>query len=246
MSDLFEKTASYWRNSGSQPKNIYWSVLSSDDYHDKKLETSEIKRFLSTGTYDLDRIRRICKIVDFDFYSCKEFLDFGCGVGRVVVNLPESIKKLNCVDFSSAHLEEAIKNLKLHRKSNNNYAKYLINSYHDLEKLPKNQDIIHSFIVLQHNTPPIIEKIIGFLLNSLSSKGLAILHIPIAKNNYNFNTVDYLEDKSSGKAMEMHILPKSNLYELAKENDSKIVYSFCDGGCSGDIYSEIVVFQKQS
>lgn len=245
LSKLFEKTSFYWRNSGSEPKNIYWSVLSSDNYQDKKPEPSEIKKFLSTGVYDVDRIKRICKIVDFNFDSCKEFLDYGCGVGRVVVNLPENIKKVNCVDFSTAHLEETFKNLKYKSNFNNIYSKFLINSYSDLVKLPNNQDIIHSFIVLQHNTPPIIERIIGTLLRRLSFNGLAILHVPIAKNNYSFNTNEYLSDESSGKNMEMHILPKSNLHILAKENASKIVFSFCDGGCAGDIYSEIVVFQKQ-
>jgi hypothetical protein len=44
--------------------------------------------------------------------------------------------------------------------------------------------------------------------------------------------------------MEMHILPKANLYRLAREQSCEIVYSWCDGGCGGDIYSEIQVFRK--
>jgi hypothetical protein len=114
----------------------------------------------------------------------------------------------------------------------------------DLSKLPGSQDIIHSFIVLQHNTPPVIEKTVEFLLRCLSYGSIAILHIPIAKAFYSFDVDAYLRDEQSGKSMEMHILPKANLFRLAGKAGCRIVYSFCDGGCGGDIYSEIVVFQK--
>ena len=56
--------------------------------------------------------------------------------------------------------------------------------------------------------------------------------------------LDYLNSEESGKSMEMHILPKANLYKLAKENNSKIVYSIAVNACGGDVYSEFVVFQK--
>ncbi len=244
LESLFEKTAYYWRNTGSDPKNIYWSVLSLEEFKNKELDESEIKRFLDSGFYDIDRIEKICNIVGFNLKECKEFLDFGCGVGRVVVNLPKTIKKVNCVDFSPAHLKEATNNLKNYSK-NKDYSTHLISSLNDIKNLPKNQDMIHSFIVLQHNTPPVIEKIVGTLLSILSPGGIAILHIPLASNNYKFDVKKYLQSKTSGKSMEMHILPKSNIFKLAKENSCQIKYSFCDGGCAGHIYSEMVVFQKE-
>jgi hypothetical protein len=46
--------------------------------------------------------------------------------------------------------------------------------------------------------------------------------------------------------MEMHILPKANLYKIAKASNCEIVYSTCAGGCGGDLYSEIVVFKKKT
>ena len=193
---------------------------------------------------DVGRIEKICKIVDFNLSKCKEFLDFGCGVGRIVVNLPKTIKKVNCVDFSAGHLKEATNNLEIYGK-NKDYSTHLISSLNDINNLPKNQDIIYSFIVLQHNTPPVIEKIVGTLLSILSPGGIAILHIPIALNSYKFDADEYLKSKTAGQSIEMHILPKSNLFKLAKKNRSQIVYSFCDGGCAGHIYSEVIVFQKE-
>ena len=171
-------------------------------------------------------------------------LEYGCGVGRLVVNLPSTIQKVNCVDFSAAHLHETGENVKRRRLSGERYSFYEIASFHGLYDLPCGQDIIHSFIVLQHNTPPVIEKTIRILLGLLSPGGIAILHLPIAKARYEFNVDEYLSDENCGRSMEMHILPRANLYRLAEGCGCQIVYSFCEGGCGVDIYSEIVVFQR--
>lgn len=242
ISSLFEKTAFFWRNYASEPTNIYWSVLTSNEFK-KELNIDERQFFLDTGKKEIDRIKRICHFIDYDFDCCKNFLDFGCGVGRVVVNLPSSIKKVNCVDFSLSHLKEAETNLKKSSKIKD-YSFYFIESFFELKKLPDKQDIIHSFIVLQHNTPPVIEKTIEILLNLLSKNGIAILHIPITIADYKFDPYEYLENSNSGKTMELHILPKSNIYKLAKNNNCKIIYSLCEGGVNGETYSEIIVFQK--
>lgn len=144
-----------------------------------------IRQFLGTGKGDVDRIKRICNEIDFEFDSCSQFLEYGSGVGRLVVNKPDSIKEINCVDFSSLHLVEAEANLskakhaaicKMHR----------IGCIYDLNKLPKNQDIVHSLIFL-NTTPPLIEKTVATLLGLLSTGGVAILHISIAKAFYQFN-----------------------------------------------------------
>ena len=242
LNALFEKTATYWRGLASSPEEIYWSVLTDDRYRGV-LDDNVIKGFLETGRDDVSRIKSICEEIDFAFDDCREYLEYGCGVGRLVVNLPSSIQKINCVDFSSAHLCEAEVNLRRLGNSSR-YEMHEVESLSDLAQLPSSQDIIHSFLVLQHNTPPVMEKTVASLLELLSSGGIAILHIPIAKVHYSFDVKAYLSNDNSGQSMEMHILPKSNLFRVARESDCAIVYSYCAGGCGGDIYSEILVFQK--
>jgi SAM-dependent methyltransferase len=243
ISKLFQITANYWRTRASDPEEIYWSVLTNPKFKGKL--SPEIKtQFLSSGAGDVQRIRSICKKVGYNIENCKRFLDYGCGVGRLIVNLPAFINEISCVDFSAAHLNEARSNISA-LNDGKNYSYYTIGSVSDIERLPANQDVIHSCIVLQHNTPPVIERTITNLLNLLATGGLAILHVPIAKTFYSFDVDNYVKDENSGKSMEMHILPKANLYNVAEKCKCEIAFSYCAGGCGGDIYSEFMVFRRK-
>ncbi|MEB3318322.1 MAG: class I SAM-dependent methyltransferase [Cyanobacteriota bacterium] len=244
LEQLFEKTAQYWRVNASDPKEIYWSVLSTPIYKGELAEDTK-RQFMASGADDVRRLQTICETVGFELGRCKSYLEYGCGVGRMVFNLPTSIEAINCVDFSAAHLDEAKLNTSVAGESGR-YHFHHMKSLFDVRSLPKNQDIIHSFIVLQHNTPPIIARIIADLLQLLAIGGVALLHIPIAKAYYQFDAIGYLQSDTAGREMEMHILPKANLYNIARSNNCEIVYSYCAGGCGGDVYSEIVVFRKSS
>ena len=242
LTNLFEKTAKYWRHAASEPEEMYWSVLSSPSYKGKL--TDEVKKeFMQSGTEDVKRIKSLCDKVGYNLGKCHNYLEYGCGVGRLVFNLRDDISQVNCVDFSSSHLDEARKNLSATATASR-YHYYHIKYLTDLRTLPQNQDIIHSSLVLQHNTPPVIEKVIGDLLGLLNTGGLAILHVPITRAFYKFDANEYLLSAEAGNSMEMHILPKANLYKVAKAASCEIIYSYCDGGCGGDIYSEIIVFQR--
>lgn len=242
LTKLFEQTANYWRNIASKPEEMYWSVLSSPSY--KGILADDVKKeFMKSGMEDVERIKSLCERVGYNLEQCHSYLEYGCGVGRLVYNLQNGISKVNCVDFSSAHLDEAKKNLSATAAASR-YHYHHIKNLADLRTLPQHQDIIHSSLVLQHNTPPIIERAAGDLLRLLKSGGLAILHVPIAKACYKFDPNEYLLSAEAGNTMEMHILPKANLYKVAKATGCNIVYSYCDGGCGGDIYSEIIVFQR--
>ena len=242
LASLFEKTATYWRCLASHPEEMYWSVLSSPSY--KGILADDVKReFMQSGIEDIERIKSLCDKVGYNVEQCQSYLEYGCGVGRLVFNLEDGISQVNCVDFSSSHLDEAKKNLS-GTATASRYRYHHIRNLGDLRTLPQNQDIIHSSLVLQHNTPPVIERVAIDLLGLLKTGGLAILHIPIAKAFYKFDANEYLLSVEAGNSMEMHILPKANLYKAAKTAGCDIIYSYCDGGCGGDIYSEIIVFQR--
>ena len=241
IDELFAKTSLYWRDEGSQKCEMYYSVLTDDKYK-KILSENEIKKFLLSGNSNISDALNYVKRFSKSNKKINSVLDFGCGVGRLSYNLPSSIKEIWCCDFSKSHLNEAKKNLSKKFKNNNLNFKYLsgINSIKDLPK----QDLIYSFITLQHNTPPVMDYMINQLLQLLNNDGIAILHIPLVIVNYQFNHSEYLKSKKSGKSIEMHLLPRSNLYKSAIENNCELVFSECKGGCGGKTYSENVIFRK--
>ena len=89
-----------------------------------------------------------------------------------------------------------------------------------------------------------MDYMINQLLQLLNNDGIAILHIPLVIVNYQFNHSEYLKSKKSGKSIEMHLLPRSNLYKSALDNNCELVFSECKGGCGGKTYSEYVIFRK--
>ncbi len=241
LNQLFEKTSFYWRQSGTIKEEIYYSVLTEEKYR-KNMSEVEIKNFLTTGKNQiLESLNYVTKFSKND-KKINSVLDFGCGVGRLSYNLPLSIPEIWCCDFSKMHLKEAKSNLSKRFIDTNLNFKYL-SGINCIRELPK-QDLIFSFITLQHNTPPIINYIIKQLLQLLNKDGIAVLHIPIVILNYQFNFAQYFNSKTSGKELEMHMLPKANLYQCAIECNCDLVFSECKGGCGGDIYSEYIVFRK--
>ncbi len=235
---LFETTARYWRTQATAPDQIYWSVMTNDLYL-KELGTDERRAFLDTGRSQIDDIFEV-----FERYwqgtGKPDVLDYGCGVGRLAVHSAARANRVICVDFSAAHLKEAERNLA--DFAGTAPVPVMLKDLYDLADLPKCH-LAYSLITLQHNTPPVMAHITGQLLQALNPGGIAILHIPLAVHGYAFDPAYYLEDDTSGSGLEMHILPRNNVNELAESAGCAVVGSFGKGG-TGDFYSEWIVFRR--
>jgi SAM-dependent methyltransferase len=226
------------RKKASSPENIYWSVIA--DRRFKSLKDGELKeQFFKSGEDDFNRIWAIVEKYSKPLFEL-DVLDYGAGVGRVSRAFLPRVKNLTCADFSAPHLDECQKNLAQY--SENKFHIELLESWMDIESLQK-FDLIYSLITLQHNTPPIIEMTLKSLLEKLKDGGVALLHIPLTTNSYTFDPQKYLNSSLAGTEMEMHILPKANIYKVADEAGCQICYSACFGG-TNITYSEWFVFRK--
>lgn len=239
LDELFEKTAIYWRSAGQDPSEVFFSVLTSPEFR-TTLSKSETSRFYASGIELFSQYATLIANHSDRPLSELKAMDFGCGVGRLTFPAGHRFGEVLALDFSEGHLQvlrDHVPQAIAHKLRCS-----LVSSLDDFDCL-ESVDVVFSHITLQHNTPPVMAYIIRRLLRALNPGGVALLHIPIHHPFYEFDIQDYLESETTGDRMEMHMLPRENLRDIAEESGSKIADSYGLGGTKG-IYSEVFAFVK--
>lgn len=168
----------------------YFAVSTLDKFRSENLTEQSRRDFFLTGEQHVARV-----FDEIETNLCKGFrprraLDFGCGVGRVVIPLAARAAEVIGVDISEAMLGEAARNCELNKVENATFLQ--TNDFlaaHDLEL-----DLIHSVIVFQHIAPDRGLEIVEKLVKSLAVGGIGVLHFSysIAANNMeNFRVTMY-------------------------------------------------------
>jgi SAM-dependent methyltransferase len=104
-------------------------------------------------------------------------VDFGCGVGRLLVHFSPVAREVVGLDVSPSMLEEAKRNCDEFGVSN----VQLLLSDDQLSALSGRYDLIHSFIVFQHIPPERGRMIFRQMLPRISAGGVGALHFSYAK-----------------------------------------------------------------
>ena len=146
--------------------------------------TDDLRRqFFASGEEHVRELFEWISQHEFSF-APKTVLDFGCGVGRVLVPLAERCAtRAVGVDVSSAMLEEARLNFeranlatRVDLLSGTDWARQA----KELE--PGGYDLVHSSIVLQHIRPAVGYGIISDLISLVSPTGIGALHITFGRH----------------------------------------------------------------
>lgn len=156
----------------------YFGVLADEKYLTTYLDNELKKNFFQTGYDYRDHVlANIRKHLDSK-YTPKQALDFGCGVGRLVIPLAEVANHVTGIDVSDSMLKEAQRNAEKQSLRNISFLK----SDDELSQLDQKYDFIHSFIVFQHLSPKRGEKILKTLISFLKDNGCGVLHFLYAKD----------------------------------------------------------------
>ncbi len=148
----------------------YYAVLTADRYKKDNIDTDE---FFRSGELHIARIFETLYRLDPAFRP-KVSLDFGCGVGRLLIPLSRISQRVVGVDISPTMLGTAEQNLYERGIANCS----LIESDDSLSRVPGGMDFIHSFIVFQHIPAKQGEKIFAALLSKLAPGGMGAVHFP--------------------------------------------------------------------
>jgi len=149
----------------------YFGVLSSDEYRSDNLNEESLAAFFRSGAEYIDRTLAIVREhLDAD-YRPTASLDFGCGVGRLVMPLAGLSRTVVGVDVSDHMLSESAANCRKNKIENVSFVK----SDDGLTKLSGKFDLIHSCLVLEHIPTNRGMQLLQRLLQRLEPGGVVVI-----------------------------------------------------------------------
>lgn len=166
-----DRARQIWEELGE--KDAYFAVSTFDEFRDGNLDAAAKERFFQSGR---DHVKKVWNEIEQHFgieLKPERSLDYGCGVGRVLIPLAEKSQRVVGVDISQAMLDEAKKNCEERGIGNIE----LVNSDAFMNAESYRYDFVHSFIVFQHIAPTIGLEIIRKMLQSLNDGGVGMIHV---------------------------------------------------------------------
>lgn len=172
---MVRDTDADWRDIAK--KLPYWGVLSEEQYNAKKLDKDVIENFYATGEEFVNNLVATVQSRFGKAVHISKALDFGCGVGRLLLPLARMSEHATGIDIAPDMLRlcqkradsVGIKNITL------------VPSDDTLSKLDDSYDFINSYIVFQHIPPSRGYVVLENLLWRLSPGGVAAIHLTYAK-----------------------------------------------------------------
>lgn len=189
----------------------HWSVLSSEDFLPEKIAGHQ-SAFYASGSTDADLIVRALARHGLEPAMFARLVEYGCGVGRVTPHLARHFAEVLAIDISESHIAMAADAVRQAGSQNVRF---------ELARPPvfgmtDTFDLWFSYIVLQHNPPPVIAQLLQRALSLLAPGGLAIFQVPTFASGYTFDLHRYLAAPSDTGTIEVHCLPQPVVFQIAR------------------------------
>ncbi len=155
-------------------QNPYFAVLSEPAFFATALEPEARAEFFRSGERHVEHVLGEIRTHLASAFQPKRVLDYGCGVGRLVIAFAKSgAESVTGVDVSPTMLDHARVNCDANGASS---ARLL--SYEGMKSLPPGGfDLIHSYIVFQHIPVARGEVILRELIDLLNDGGVGAIHL---------------------------------------------------------------------
>jgi SAM-dependent methyltransferase len=205
---MFRHIARSWSNYGET--EAHWSVLTFDRYRQETLKEN-LDEFHRSGTSQVQSFQNALARNGLAVPKGGTCIELGCGVGRITRWLAPLFDKVIALDVSPGHLALAKEYVGRHA---DNVEFRQLRGIEDLDQLPP-AEAFYTFLVLQHNPPPVIEAILDRIFARLVSQAIAFVHLPTYIPDYHFDAEAYLAEREERLDMEMHMLPQKDVFHLA-------------------------------
>ena len=151
----------------------YYGVYSTDEFRGRELAPEVRERFFASGERHVEEVlSRVRQLVNPGFRP-ERVLDYGCGVGRVLIPFARRAQQAVGIDVSPSMLDEARSNCDALAVSG-----VELGTPDALDRLGK-FDLVHSVLVLQHMPAREGERVLTELVEALNPGGVGVIQVPI-------------------------------------------------------------------
>jgi len=175
MSDTRDTDNDWKRVAEDDP---FWGVLSRDQFRKEAMSEERLAEFMETGEQFIGDIFGLVKAHVSKDFEPKRALDFGCGVGRLLVPIARRVREAVGVDVAPAMLELAAKQVRAAGLDNVT----LLPSDDDLAQVDGLFDFVNCYIVLQHIPPERGYRLIDAMIERMAIGAVASLQVTYAKS----------------------------------------------------------------
>ena len=170
-----------WEKWGA--RDPYFSVLTNPKFRAAALDDAAREEFFALGRHHVDHVLGLCRAHIDGAFAPQRVLDFGCGVGRLVLPFAAHAAEVVGVDISPSMLAEARRNCE--RQGLNNVV--LVLSDDTLSAVQGQFDLVHTCIVIQHIEIARGLKLFEQLVQRIAPGGLGALHVSFAWDHHAAN-----------------------------------------------------------
>jgi SAM-dependent methyltransferase len=170
-----------WKSWGET--NPYFGVLTDAKYLNANLNGESLREFFNSGELHVDHVYSVIHTSIRTGFHPDRVLDYGCGVGRLVVAFARVAPTVVGVDISPSMLALARKHCT--EFSADSVRLLNVDQFDALE--PGGFDLVHSFIVLQHIPIDRGELIVKKLVTLLADGGIGAIHLPYSDSRTAFH-----------------------------------------------------------
>lgn len=215
LQKLFDHTAQTWGKLGEE--DAAWSVLSDDRF--KKSDANVPASFYASGEPEVKQLF-VALARNGITPPFRKAVEYGCGIGRVSVPLSKHCDTLHAYDISKGHLAMAETHAQASEVDNIVFTQ-ITTPDQDIEQ---GYDLYYSFIVFQHNSPPIMKRLVRQAIEGLAPGGVAVFHLPVFIREYEFRLDKYLAADHGD--IEMHALPQRVVLDIIQDSDCRLIDLF--------------------
>jgi SAM-dependent methyltransferase len=235
---LFDRVVRKWTRLGAE--RPHWSVLTHESYEPRNIADNE-DTFFESG-------RDAPALVEAFFCRNGQRLDrgltcleFGSGVARLTIHLARLFQRIIAVDVSRPHQDLAASYLAAHGASN--VSLVTVSRLEDLANLPPFH-VLFSWLVFQHNPPPLSARMLRALLEQLQDGGYCLVQVATYLDGYEFRTERYLVGETDDE-IEGHVLPQRAVFRIFRDAHVDVIEACEDDSIGQSRYQSMIFFGRK-